>query len=121
MRNANGEVAISHHRPCRLHARGIAKGPHNTALQRHNLHGEWLKAGQSAGMVHGSPNVEQLPADGRIGFKRQLVERQGRSFTTPGNGIYGPKAMIINENAGSGGDMMPYMFRLKGLARYSKI
>ncbi|MFC3197208.1 PDZ domain-containing protein [Parapedobacter deserti] len=43
--------------------------------------------------------------------------RDGRSFTTPGNGIYGPKAMIINENAGSGGDMMPYMFRLKGLGK----
>src|SRR5690554_100552 len=43
--------------------------------------------------------------------------RDGRSFTTPGNGIYGPKAMIINENAGSGGDMMPYMFRHKGLGK----
>lgn len=43
--------------------------------------------------------------------------RDGRSFTTPGNGIFGPKAMIINENAGSGGDMMPYMFRFKGLGK----
>ncbi|MGV6945972.1 S41 family peptidase [Sphingobacterium kyonggiense] len=43
--------------------------------------------------------------------------RDGRSFTTPGNGIFGPKAMIINENAGSGGDMMPYMFRHKGLGK----
>jgi len=43
--------------------------------------------------------------------------RDGKSFTTPGNGIYGPKAMIINENAGSGGDMMPYMFRYKGLGK----
>ncbi|VTQ08600.1 S41 family peptidase [Sphingobacterium daejeonense] len=29
------------------------------------------------------------------------------------------KAMIINENAGSGGDMMPYMFRFKGLGQIS--
>jgi tricorn protease len=43
--------------------------------------------------------------------------RDGKSFTTPGNGIYGPKAMVINENAGSGGDMMPYMFREKGLGK----
>lgn len=43
--------------------------------------------------------------------------RDGRGFNTPGNGIYGPKAMIINENAGSGGDMMPYMFREKGLGQ----
>lgn len=43
--------------------------------------------------------------------------RDGKSFTTPGNGIFGPKAMIINENAGSGGDMMPYMFRFKNLGK----
>ncbi|HZH54967.1 MAG TPA: PDZ domain-containing protein [Sphingobacteriaceae bacterium] len=43
--------------------------------------------------------------------------RDGRGFNTPGNGIYGPKAMIINENAGSGGDMMPYMFRGRGLGK----
>ncbi|UIR55756.1 PDZ domain-containing protein [Sphingobacterium sp. SRCM116780] len=43
--------------------------------------------------------------------------RDGKGFNTPGNGIYGPKAMIINENAGSGGDMMPYMFRFKGLGK----
>lgn len=54
-------------------------------------------------------------------LSRELVSgwaiRDGRGFTTPGNGIYGPKAMIINENAGSGGDMMPYMFREKGLGQ----
>lgn len=43
--------------------------------------------------------------------------RDGRSFTTPGNGIYGPKAMLINEYAGSGGDMMPWMFRQKQLGK----
>lgn len=43
--------------------------------------------------------------------------RDGRGFNTPGNGIYGPKAMIINENAGSGGDMMPYMFRGRELGK----
>lgn len=54
-------------------------------------------------------------------LSRELIAgwgiRDGRSFTTPGNGIYGPKAMIINENAGSGGDMMPYMFRFKNLGK----
>ncbi|WP_087149107.1 S41 family peptidase [Pedobacter lusitanus] len=43
--------------------------------------------------------------------------RDGKSFTTPGNGIFGPKAMIINEYAGSGGDMMPYMFHYKKLGK----
>ncbi len=54
-------------------------------------------------------------------LSRELVSgwaiRDGKGFNTPGNGIYGPKAMIINENAGSGGDMMPYMFREKGLGK----
>ena len=34
-----------------------------------------------------------------------------KPFTVPGAGIWGPKVMIINENAGSGGDLLPYMFR----------
>ncbi len=33
-----------------------------------------------------------------------------RPFTSPTAGIYGPKVMIINERAGSGGDYLPYMF-----------
>lgn len=34
-------------------------------------------------------------------------------FTSPGAGIWGPKVMIINEMAGSGGDLMPYMFKFR--------
>jgi tricorn protease len=37
--------------------------------------------------------------------------REGADFTTPVGSIYGPKAMIINEEAGSGGDAMPWYFR----------
>jgi tricorn protease len=36
-----------------------------------------------------------------------------RPWTTPIAGIWGPKVMIINERAGSGGDLLPYMFRAK--------
>ncbi|WP_075341275.1 S41 family peptidase [Tenacibaculum agarivorans] len=36
-----------------------------------------------------------------------------RPWTTPMAGIWGPKVMIINERAGSGGDLLPYMFKLK--------
>ncbi len=32
-------------------------------------------------------------------------------FTSPSAGIWGAKVMIINEMAGSGGDLMPYMFK----------
>ncbi len=34
-----------------------------------------------------------------------------RPWTNPNAGIWGPKVMIINELAGSGGDLLPYMFR----------
>jgi tricorn protease len=34
-------------------------------------------------------------------------------FTSPASGIWGPKVMIINEMAGSGGDLMPFMFRYR--------
>jgi tricorn protease len=36
-------------------------------------------------------------------------------FTSPANGIWGPKVMIINEMAGSGGDLMPFMFKRRKL------
>ncbi|MGE0076751.1 MAG: PDZ domain-containing protein [Bacteroidales bacterium] len=37
--------------------------------------------------------------------------RYGKDLKTPGASIQGPKVMIIDENAGSGGDMLPWMFR----------
>ncbi|MFP4489546.1 MAG: PDZ domain-containing protein, partial [Bacteroidales bacterium] len=46
-------------------------------------------------------------------FNSKTTER--RPFTTPMAGLWGPKVMIINERAGSGGDLMPYMFREKGI------
>ena len=38
-----------------------------------------------------------------------------RPWTTPMAGIWGPKVMLINERAGSGGDLLPYMFKFKNL------
>jgi tricorn protease len=37
--------------------------------------------------------------------------REGNAFTTPVSAIFGPKAMVINEFAGSGGDALPWYFR----------
>jgi tricorn protease len=39
------------------------------------------------------------------------VTREGEVQASPGEAIFGPKAMIINEFAGSGGDAMPWYFR----------
>lgn len=33
-----------------------------------------------------------------------------KPFTQPISGIWGPKVMLINERAGSGGDLLPYLF-----------
>lgn len=38
-----------------------------------------------------------------------------RPWTTPIAGIWGPKVMLINERAGSGGDLLPYMFKMKNM------
>ena len=44
-----------------------------------------------------------------------FVQRDGQPTTSPTAGIYGPKVMIINEFAGSGGDALPYMFHQRKL------
>jgi tricorn protease len=36
-----------------------------------------------------------------------------KPFTQPMAGLWGPKVMIINERAGSGGDLLPYLFRFR--------
>jgi len=44
-----------------------------------------------------------------------FMTRAGQPFTTPQEAIFGPKAMIINEYAGSGGDAMPWLFHQRGI------
>lgn len=43
------------------------------------------------------------------GYFNSRVEGH-KPFTVPNAAIWGPKVMIINERAGSGGDLMPYLF-----------
>jgi tricorn protease len=40
-----------------------------------------------------------------------VMTREGEAFSQPQEAIYGPKVMIINEFAGSGGDALPWYFR----------
>jgi len=48
-------------------------------------------------------------------LNRQLLNRiafrEGLDWNTPAGAIYGPKAMLINELAGSGGDALPWYFK----------
>ena len=41
----------------------------------------------------------------------KLAFRDGVDWNVPAGAIYGPKAMLINELAGSGGDAMPWFFK----------
>jgi tricorn protease len=41
----------------------------------------------------------------------RFTMREGEDITVPMVGIFGPKAMIVNEMAGSGGDAMPWLFK----------
>jgi tricorn protease len=54
-------------------------------------------------------------------LKRQplsgAIERDGRTLHDPVGAIFGPKAMLINQNSGSGGDAMPWYFRKAGLGK----
>jgi tricorn protease len=45
----------------------------------------------------------------------RITTREGEDITDPTQAIYGPKVMIINQFAGSGGDAMPWYFRKAGL------
>lgn len=42
------------------------------------------------------------------------VNRHGNPFTTPAGAIFGPKVMLIDQFAGSGGDYLPFTFRFVG-------
>ncbi|MEL7108989.1 MAG: PDZ domain-containing protein [Pseudomonadota bacterium] len=42
-------------------------------------------------------------------------DRDGLTFNTPASAMFGPKLMLIDQDAGSGGDFLPYSFREMGI------
>ncbi len=48
-------------------------------------------------------------------FSAMWATRYGEDIRTPGAAVFGPKVMLIDETAGSGGDMLPWMFRKEKL------
>ncbi|HEY2785077.1 MAG TPA: PDZ domain-containing protein [Fimbriiglobus sp.] len=44
-------------------------------------------------------------------FASYWAPRYGAEWRSPSAAVFGPKVMIVDENAGSGGDMLPWMFR----------
>ncbi len=45
------------------------------------------------------------------------VDRDGIVFHSPAGAMYGPKVMLIDQDAGSGGDFLPYSFRHMGIGK----
>jgi tricorn protease len=80
----------------------------------------FAQVGKDGAVVDERYNGGGLIADYIIDYMRRplmgyFASRDGADYITPVGSIYGPKVMIINEYAGSGGDMMPWLFRAAGI------
>jgi tricorn protease len=80
----------------------------------------FAQAGREAAIVDERFNGGGLLADHVIDYLRQPIRsyastREGADQAFPTSAIPGPKVMLINEQAGSGGDYLPYAFRQAGL------
>jgi tricorn protease len=90
----------------------------NTAGQGHAYFKRYFypQAGKHAVIVderfNGGGSVADYYIDHlRRPFTAYWTTRYGEDQTTPGAAIFGPKVMLIDETAGSGGDLLPWMFR----------
>jgi len=45
----------------------------------------------------------------------RITSREGETYTEPTQAIFGPKAMLINQFSGSGGDALPWYFKRMGV------
>ncbi|MBX3746672.1 MAG: PD40 domain-containing protein [Verrucomicrobiae bacterium] len=90
----------------------------NTAALGHTYFKRYFfpQADREAIIVDERHNGGGLVADYYIDILRRPVTarwamRYGPDLKTPIAGIHGPKVMLIDETAGSGGDLLPWMFR----------
>ncbi len=94
----------------------------NTSRQGHEYFKRYFfpQANRKAIIIDERFNGGGLIADYYIDLLRRPVQsywnmRYGNDLKTPSASIQGPKVMIIDETAGSGGDMLPWMFRKFGV------
>jgi tricorn protease len=76
----------------------------------------FAQVGREGAVIDERFNGGGSAADYVIDYLRRPLQnywmtREGQNFTTPVGAIFGPKAMIINMYAGSGGDALPWYFR----------
>lgn len=82
----------------------------------------FAQAGRDGVIVDERFNGGGLLADHVIDYLRQPIRnyatsREGQDQAFPTSAIPGPKVMLINEQAGSGGDYLPYTFKQSGLGQ----
>ena len=80
----------------------------------------FAQVGKEGAVLDDRFNEGGLLADYIIDYLRRpmmskITARDGDDFVSPVGAIFGPKTMIINEMAGSGGDAMPWYFRKAGI------
>lgn len=80
----------------------------------------FAQVGKEAAIIDDRFNGGGFIADYVIDYLRRpllayFTMREGEDITTPIEGIFGPKVMLTNEMAGSGGDAMPWLFRHAGI------
>ncbi len=76
----------------------------------------FAQLGREGAVIDERFNGGGAAADYVIDYLRRPLQnywktREGQDFTTPVGAIFGPKAMLINMYAGSGGDALPWYFR----------
>jgi len=80
----------------------------------------FAQVGKQAAVIDERFNHGGFLADFVVDYLRRpilnkVTTREGKDLSEPVGAIYGPKVMIVNQFAGSGGDALPWYFRKLGI------
>ena len=80
----------------------------------------FAQVGKEAAIIDERFNHGGFLADFIVDYLRRpllnkVMTREGKDHSEPAGAIYGPKVMIVNQFAGSGGDALPWYFRKLGI------
>jgi len=80
----------------------------------------FAQVGKEAAVIDERFNHGGFLADFIVDYLRRTIlnkvmTREGKEQSEPAGAIYGPKVMIVNQFAGSGGDALPWYFRKLGI------
>ncbi|HXW22008.1 MAG TPA: S41 family peptidase, partial [Rhodomicrobium sp.] len=80
----------------------------------------FAQVGKQAAIIDERFNHGGFLADFIVDYLRRpilnkVMTREGKDQSEPAGAIYGPKVMIVNQFAGSGGDALPWYFRKLGI------